>query len=326
MLHFKQNLFKKLFDLFYFSDPDQLQQFSIQKQSIVLMHLNRGGKNLEALQYSFVTGNWKQLEYQFGPRMKYCLGEINGNIFLVGGHNHQSGQISAVDVIYENGNTAELYSLSRRRENFGMCEFGDRYLLICGGCTYDGEFQTKSCDIYDTFTNKWEKTSNLLTKRSFFSLVYFNGSILALGGSSGQYEILDTIESFNIKTKKWSLWPTRLLQKRSSHVAVGYDDRFYVFGGRINHKITGSIEMYSQQTDQFTYVTPMPFRMHSFGYCKRNECIYLMGGTNEDLEVDLSKTTKLTTTTLVYNTEFDSWNTWVDLPYKINSSPKACCI
>ena len=312
--------------MFFVSDPGKLHQFSIHKQSIILTHLNRGFKNLEALQYSFVTGIWKKLEYQFSPRIEYCLGEINGNIFIVGGHRHQGGHISAVDVIYENGNTAELYSLSRRRENFGMCEFGDRYLLICGGSTHNGEFQTKSCDIYDTFTNKWERTSDLLVKRSNFSLVYFNGSILALGGSSGQFEILDTIESFNITTKEWSLWPTRLLQRRVCHVAVSYEDRFYVFGGRINHKITGSIEMYSLETNQFTYVTPMPFRMSSFGFCKRNECIYLMGGTNEDLEVDLSKTTKLTTTTLVYNTECDSWTTWVDLPYKINSRPKACCI
>ena len=37
--------------------------------------------------------------------------------------------------------------------------------------------------------------------------------------------LLVTIETYDIKTKKWDIWSTKLLEKRYGHKAVAFDDK-----------------------------------------------------------------------------------------------------
>ena len=67
-----------------------------------------------------------------------------------------------------------------------------------------------------------------------------------------------------------------------------------------------SVEMFSLESGQFTYVKPMPLLITNFSFCKIEYSIYLIGGKIEkgDATKDI----------IIYNTQSDSWTTGVSLP------------
>ena len=138
-------------------------------------------------------------------------------MYLVGGNYfHPRSSLSLVQVIDKHLNKTKASSMNVARKNFNMCEFDNRYLLVAGGSVIEHHSSrlglevdievtsTKSCEIYDSISDKWDKTSELTEFRSSFSLVYFNKKILIIGGrSEHNSKILDTIESYDVKTRKW---------------------------------------------------------------------------------------------------------------------------
>ena len=137
------------------------------------------------------------------------------------------------------------------------------------------------------------------------------------------------LEYYDIKTRKWDTWSTNLLEKRFGHEAVAFDDKLYVFGGQNKIHIYAStssinssfrekefansciysVEMYSLETNQFTFVKPIPLPITYFRFCTTENCIYLIGGKNQK-----SDTTK---DVLLYNTDCDDWTTGFSFPHPI---------
>ena len=235
--------------------------------------------------------------------------QINQNIYLVGTYDvHRGGgyyeMLSSVYIVDNNSYTTAS-AMKTPRSGFGMCGFGDRYLLIAGGITNDdlrNKYREVSrCEIYDSFTDKWEQTSDMMMKRASFPLVYFNGNIVAIGGSNADYGVLDSIESYNVRSKRWTTWSAKLLDKLTGHSATAVDDKLYVFGGLRRYDRCATVEMYSTESGQFTYVKPMPVYMSEISCCKMSSCIYLLGevsgSSSDELEVH------------IYNTELDDWTT-----------------
>ena len=227
-------------------------------------------------------------------RDAFCTGVINKKVYLVGGYKEGEKFTSSVEVVDKNFQITKASSMIVGRQLHGMCAFDNRYLIVAGGRNHTGTL--KSCEIYDSFTDKWEETCALSDVRFAFSLVYFNNKVLAIGGLSKNK--VESIQSYDIKTKKWETWSTELLECRYNHGAVAFSDKFYVFGGiGVDDTYLTSVEMYSIQTGQFTYVKPMPTPLQKITCCKVENCIYLFG-------LDRTKSKVV----LVYDTETDVWD------------------
>ena len=234
-----------------------------QNKNIIVFHLLRRLSKIEGLTFNDETEKWEKVGTVQNPRWAFCSSEINGKIYLVGGCKLNGDFLSSVDVVDRRFQTTEASPMNRGRYSFGMCQFYSRHLLVAGGMTERGKSpKSSSCEIYDSFTDKWENTSDMIHDRAYFPLVYFDDKILAIGGRNVRGEISSTIESFDVKSRKWELWSTELLEKRHDHGAVAFDNKFYVFGGfGESNKISSTIEMYSLETGQFTYVKPMPMSL-----------------------------------------------------------------
>ena len=294
--------------------------FSEPNRNIIVFHLVEDN-HIEALKTNFQTESWEKVDFVLGSdhcfmnRETYFRScEINQKIYLVRGYDHRvrgyDEILSSVYVVDKNFHTTRASSMKIGRIGFGMCEFNDRYLLLAGGvANFDYHREISRCEIYDSFADKWEQTSDMMMSRAHFPLVYFNGKILAIGGNSENYGVLDTIESYDIRTKRWTTWSAKLLDKLWCHSAIAVDDKLYVFGGLHQYNECTTVEMYSAESGQFTYVKPMPTYMSVLSCCKRNNCIYLLGKEREisskEYEVH------------IYNTELDVWTTGETIPQEI---------
>jgi len=51
--------------------------------------------------------------------------------------------------------------------------------------------------------NSWERLASMTCGRSYFAAVALEGSIYALGGSSGDLYCTDTVECYNVAADTW---------------------------------------------------------------------------------------------------------------------------
>ena len=144
-------------------------------------------------------------------------------------------------------------------------------------------------------------------KRSDFPLIYFQGEIWAIGGwSNGGY--INTIEIYDICENKWNTVDTKLLLKRSSHRAIVHDKKFFVVGGENVDGILSSVELYSNDTKQFSFVTSMNFSRSDFGCCIVNSRLYAIGGILNDDDDEPTDEVE------IYDIEHDVWEKGPSLP------------
>ena len=120
------------------------------------------------------------------------------------------------------------------------------------------------------------------TKRSEFTLTYFQGKVWAIGGFNHSNDTdtwLDTIETFDITKNKWKTSNLRLLTERSGHSTVAYDKKLFVVGGDKKDSFLASVEVYSSETNQFSFVASMNIPRCYFGCCVVNSSLYVIGGS-----------------------------------------------
>ena len=187
------------------------------------------------------------------------------------------------------------------RRHFGTCLFA--------GCVFVGGGQNKQlldkCEVYSTECSEWVEVASMNTKRNSFALIYFQDKVWAIGGiSNGQ--TLNTIETYDLAENKWTTIDTKLLQRREGHGAVANNDKFFVIGGSsIKYEEVNSVELYSSQTNQFTFVTQMNIGRSYFGCCIFKNKILVYGGCFK---------TNCTDSVEVYDIENDVWSEGPKLP------------
>ena len=150
------------------------------------------------------------------------------------------------------------------------------------------------------------------TKRNEFTLTYFQGKVWAIGGYNHSNDTdtwLDTIETFDVTKNKWKTSNLRLLTERSGHSAVAYHKKLLVIGGDSNFRIISSVEVYSSETNQFSFVAPMNIPRCYFGCCVVNSSLYVIGGILDD--------DTLTDEVEIYDIEKDEWRRGPSLPLKL---------
>ena len=142
------------------------------------------------------------------------------------------------------------------------------------------------------------------TKKSAFVLIYFQKTIWAIGGFSNT-TFLDTIEAYNLAENIWITLDIKLLSKRRCHSAVVYNQKFFVVGGYYRNALS-SVEVYSSETDQFSFVSSMSQARSFFGCNIFNNSLVVFGGC--------FKTSEITDSVEVYDIEKNVWSKGPNLP------------
>ena len=238
---------------------------------------------------------------------------IANQLYLIGGEkyvNHYLTDTETIPISIE----AKIPSLTfpemhNERRYFGMCSFAG-CIFVAGGYQKELGYLDK-CEVYSFESCEWTETSSMNIKRSAFSLIYFQDKIWAIGGYSGKTR-LDTIETFDLAENKWTTIDTKLLSRRASHSAVVHNKKFYVMGGVNNgYKVLSSVEVYSSETNQFSFVRPMNLRRADLRCCIVNSSVYVIGGFVH------WENKKITDQVEIYDIEQDVWEKGPSLPLKL---------
>ena len=193
-------------------------------------------------------------------------------------------------------------TMNYKRRSFGMCSFAG-CIFVAGG--YDNGEILDKCEVYSTESSKWIEASGMNTKRCAFPLIYFQDNIWAIGGYNG-HAFLDTIEVYYLADNKWTTVDTKLLPKRCGHRAVAHKKKFFVVGGVCQGTILYTVEVYSSETSQFSFVSPMSQARADFGCILFNNNLFVFGGQNNESEISNSVE--------VYDIEKQVWSKGPSLP------------
>lgn len=135
--------------------------------------------------------------------------------------------------------------------------YANGLIYVCGGI--EGPSQNnierrvlRNCEVYDPNTQRWKKIRGMKDARKNHGLVVVNNRIFAIGGQ-GATGALDSVECYEIATKKWrSVSPMPLRDSRPNCAAVG--EVIYVVSGKVTSPFHYVLE-YWPRFDRFSWMT-----------------------------------------------------------------------
>jgi N-acetylneuraminic acid mutarotase len=186
---------------------------------------------LTSISFTQNYGAWTQTDSLHEPRYQGASVELaNGNILVAGGSD--SLFIRSAEIFdYLTEKWTLINPMVKGRAYFKLVRLNNGNVLAVGG-----EYQTKSCEIYDTTAKKWSLTDSLNYQRSSDETVTIldDGNILVTGGyylSVGKFGPLSSCEIYNPATAKWTITDS-LKIVRTQHTATKLlDGRVLVAGG-----------------------------------------------------------------------------------------------
>ena len=178
------------------------------------------------------------------------------------------------------------------------CKFKDHILLF---------ERNGSGNLFDPINNKLSGTI-IRTKRVSFSAVEFLDKVWIVGGyDCNSNTILNTTEVYDPVTKTMTLSQVEMVQARWGHKVIVYNNKMFVFGGFCGFGWNGalnSVEMYSPETNKFVMMAPMRIARRSFGCCRVENFVYVIGGCNSGKLKSVE----------IYNLDTDTWTEGKELP------------
>ena len=161
-------------------------------------------------------------------------------------------------------------------------------------------------NLFDPINNKLSETI-IRTKREHFSAVEFLDKVWIVGGYERDCnKTLNTTEFYDPVTKTMTLSQVEMVQSRSGHKVIVYDNKMFVFGGFGVNDVLNSVEMYSPETEKFVVMAPMRLARHGFGCCRVGNLVYVIGGFTS-LFLGLKSVE-------IYNLDTDTWTEGKELP------------
>ncbi|XP_061184544.1 kelch-like protein 26 [Saccostrea echinata] len=195
------------------------------------------------------------------PRVKHAAVFLQGCVYAIGGSDGiqklcsveklSCGEDDKMSWSYVRGLSASLDAHAAV-----VC---NKKIYISGGERRRGHL-TNTVWCYCPVLNRWHKRKSMLKERSGHGMANINDTIYVLGGISGTYEILDTIETYNVDTDTWTKICTTLPLPVCFASTVVMDDKILLVGGKVTAEMESeddgvdNIEMYDPKEDVWTSV------------------------------------------------------------------------
>lgn len=120
------------------------------------------------------------------------------------------------------------------------------FVMVTGGIGYNPTNQVPAqggslnyVEIYDPNTKRWEASTPSGIRRHGHMAIYLpaRGEVVVFGGFSSQGDDVTIIESFNVATRTWKTWPSKLILSREGAVGGISGDQIVAMGGITNTNI-----------------------------------------------------------------------------------------
>jgi hypothetical protein len=145
----------------------------------------------------------------------------------------------------------------------------------------------------------WEELSGMPTARFGLSVVEYEGTLFAIGGSDGNR--LSTVEQYDSSTDTWTSRADMPTARKNVAAAV-VDGKIYVFGGTRapENSVLKTTEAYDPATDTWITLTDMPTGRLGLAAVPVDGKIYVIGGWGFGAFVSVVE---------VYDPATDTWET-----------------
>ena len=227
--------------------------------------------------YSFNLSSrqWTKLPDLPSDRYGHGSMSVNSSIFLVGGLYNKT-----IDE-FENS-TKSLKTVATMKESrywFGSCVYESKLLLIAGGL-YDNQQKSNNCFIYDTSSKTFNEFTSLNVKRFGHFLVNFNGVVYSIGGVNEKDEVINSIETYKEKDRRWKMCDLKLHVARAYHQAVVHKNCIYIVGGsRKDGRRTNTVERIDIVSGKIDLIdVKLRVARSEFASCKIKSKLFIIGG------------------------------------------------
>ncbi len=192
--------------------------------------------------------------------------------------------------------------------------------VVAGGYGKEGK-PLNSAEIFDKTSNSWIQLKPMKTCRAYASSVAYNGQVFVTGGTSGDSNVLSSIEQYSRNANPlvppcWSNFPVNLPRALKGHRTVVYNNRMFVIGGYDEEEKKYSDMIYEIQL-HFPFITKVLARLPSItpiqgcGAVLANDKILIFGGRVAD--IPKSATAKVT----MYDITKNEITKLAPLPYTV---------
>ncbi|MEA4988775.1 MAG: kelch repeat-containing protein [Anaerovorax sp.] len=192
---------------------------------------------------------------------------------------------------------------------------------------------------------EWKREAVIPSKNTGFSVCAIADKIYIIGGQSEFNNTLNTVDIYDLKTKKWTSGEPMPTARRFMDIAV-YGQKIYALGGMSEDTVCSVMEIYDTETNIWETAKAMPFSMYDRKAVTKeiNGKIYIIrivSNTESSVDIyDIKKNTwskgtsmanllgdikgvskqnciyvlsnnfeRKTTDIAIYNTETDTWKT-----------------
>jgi N-acetylneuraminic acid mutarotase len=178
----------------------------------------------------------------------------NDEIYLVAGitNGHYDGHVAWVDAFNpRTGQWRRLPDAPHARDHFHAAIVGDKIYAAGGRRSSAATGQTfqltvPEVDVLDLKTNQWSTLppeSNIPTQRAGAGVVVLDGTLVVLGGESGQPLAHEAVEALDPATGRWTVMKP-LSMGRHATQAILHDGRVYLASGS---RTRGATEVDTQE-------------------------------------------------------------------------------
>ena len=241
---------------------------------------------------------WLAGESMTIPREDAFIHAIDGEIYVIGGRNHEGeafadGEKGTPDLMSasyapsdEEAGTEILWTQGAPMPTpryFGATTTHEGIIYTIGGL--EGIDPTgRACEAYDPSSNLWTSLAPLPEGRFNMSAVVLDGSIYVFGGADVNGDVSDTMFAYDIASDTWGTIG-HLPNAVAGMSSVVHDREIYLFGGSHSSQLFVPKENYFDASyvfdpDALTFeaLPPMPVARNMAYACSVDDSVFVIGG------------------------------------------------
>ena len=217
-------------------------------------------KTAETLDPSVLPLKWRKFP---GKLPHKCNGHqhvvYQEHVIHIGGFNYDEDEWSNVIGEWQLTspyNVKELCQMPQPRAFHGAEIFGDKVLILGGEKSDACEDYFDSVLEFDVKTNQCKEMPPLPRPLTSMATVQWRDQVVVLGGKDKDYEVLNDVFMYNIKTGKITVLPS-MLEKRYGCCAVITNNTIVVMGGENDNNYLNSVECFTMGGSTWKYLPAM---------------------------------------------------------------------
>ncbi|XP_063282264.1 influenza virus NS1A-binding protein [Pelobates fuscus] len=226
--------------------------------------------------YDPETDTWTFLSPMKIPRARFQMAVVMGQLYVVGGSNGQSDDLSCGEKFDFKANMwTPVPELRTNRCNAGVCALNGKLYIIGGSDPY-GQKGLKNSDVFEPVTRTWTSCAQLNIRRHQSAVCELANYMYIIGGAES-WNCLNSVERYNPENDTWTLVAPMNVARRGAGVAI-YDGKLFVVGGFDGSRALNCVETYDPAKNEWKMIGSMTSSRSNAGVVTVGDSIFAVGG------------------------------------------------